>query len=81
MQAEGASSEPSVDAKRLNTAMRILQSELSLAGSTLSLPESADLLTELYGILSPDGAHVDPIAMVTFNHRLAQRIRQNGTVA
>lgn len=66
-----------VDAQRLNTAMRILQSELSLAGSQLSLSENTDLLTQLYEILGPGGSHVDPLAMVTFNHRLAERIRQD----
>ena len=66
-----------VDAQRLNTAMRILQSELSLAGSQLSLSENTDLLTQLYEILGPGGSHVDPLAMVTFNHRLTERIRQD----
>ena len=66
-----------VDAQRLNTAMRILQSELSLAGSQLSLSENTDLLTQLYEILGPGGSHVDPLAMVTFNHRLIERIRQD----
>ena len=64
-----------VDTQRLNTAMRILQSELSLAGSQLSMSENTDLLTQLYEILGPGGSHVDPLAMVTFNHRLAERIR------
>ena len=66
-----------VDAQRLNTAMRILQSELSLAGSQLSLSDNTDLLTQLYEILGPGGSHVDPLAMVTFNHRLEERIRQD----
>ncbi|OOG49657.1 helix-turn-helix transcriptional regulator [Rhodanobacter sp. C01] len=70
-----------VDAQRLNTAMRILQSELSLAGSQLSLSENTDLLTQLYEILGPGGSHVDPLAMVTFNHRLVERIRQDRSTA
>lgn len=65
-----------VDAQRLNTAVRILQSELDLAGSQLSLSDNTDLLTQLYEILAPGGSHVDPLAMVTFNHRLAERIRR-----
>lgn len=64
-----------VDAQRLNTAVRILQSELSLANSQLSLSENTDLLTQLYEILGPGGSHVDPLAMVTFNHQLAERVR------
>jgi hypothetical protein len=71
----------SVDTQRLNTAMRILQSELTLANSQLSLAENTDLLTQLYDILGPGGSHVDPIAMVTFNHRLAERLRQTSNVA
>ena len=65
-----------VDAQRLNTAVRILQSELDLAGSQLSLSDNTDLLTQLYEILAPGGSHVDPLAMVTFNHHLAERIRR-----
>ncbi len=65
-----------VDAQRLNAAVQILQSELSLAGSQLRLSENTDLLTQLYEILSPGGSHVDPIAMVTFNHQLAERMRK-----
>ena len=70
-----------VDTQRLNTAMRILQSELSLADSQLSLSDNTDLLTQLYDILGPSGSHVDPIAMVSFNHRLAERLRQTSTIA
>lgn len=65
-----------VDAQRLNTAVRILQSELSLADSQLSLSDNTDLLSQLYEILGPGGSHVDPLAMVTFNHQLAERIRR-----
>lgn len=65
-----------VDAQRLNAAVQILQSELNLADSKLSLSENTDLLTQLYEILGPGGSHVDPIAMVTFNHKLADRMRK-----
>jgi transcriptional regulator with XRE-family HTH domain len=74
---QGHAESTGVDAQRLNTAMRILQSELSLAGSQLSLSDNTDLLTQLYEILGPGGSHVDPLAMVTFNHRLEERIRQD----
>ena len=74
-QHQGHAENTGVDTQRLNTAMRILQSELSLAGSQLSMSENTDLLTQLYEILGPGGSHVDPLAMVTFNHRLAERIR------
>jgi transcriptional regulator with XRE-family HTH domain len=65
-----------VDAQRLDTAVRILQSELSLANSQLALSDNTDLLTQLYEMLGPGGSHVDPLAMVTFNQKLAERIRQ-----
>ncbi len=65
-----------VDSQRLNTAMKILQSELELADSPLTLADNTDMLTDLYEILGPGGVNVDTTAMLTFNHRLAQRIRQ-----
>lgn len=68
-----------VDAQRLNTAMRILQSELSLSDSGLSLAENTDLLSQLYDILGPNGSHVDPLAMVKFNHQLAERLNKART--
>lgn len=63
-----------VDAKRLSAAVQILQSELSLAGGELSLADNTDLLSGLYEILGPGGSRVDPVAMVKFNHQLADRI-------
>jgi hypothetical protein len=65
-----------MDSARLDTALKILQSELEIGQSQLTLMESADLLIELYGILGPGGEGVDASAMVAFNHRLAERIRQ-----
>jgi len=70
-----------VDAQRLDTAVRILQSELSLADSQLSLSENTDLLSQLYEMLGPGGSHVDPLAMVTFNQQLAERIRKERNTA
>lgn len=64
-----------VDSQRLNTAMKILQSELELAGSPLTLADNTDMLTDLYDILGPGGLSVDTSAMVTFNQRLTKRIR------
>lgn len=71
----------SVDTQRLNTAMKILQSELELADSRLTLGETTDMLTDLYGILGPGGDSMDTRAMVMFNHRLTERIRQARTTA
>jgi hypothetical protein len=66
-----------MDTERLNTALKILQSELEIGQSQLTLAENADLLVELYGILGPGGHDVDPHAMLAFNRRLAERIRQD----
>lgn len=66
-----------VDSQRLNTAMRILQSELELADSPLTLADNTDMLADLYEILGPGGINVDATAMLTFNHRLAKRIRDS----
>jgi hypothetical protein len=65
-----------VDAQRLNAAAHLLQSELDLAGSKLPLSEHADLLSQLYELLSPGGTHVEPIAMVAFSHQLAERLQR-----
>jgi len=64
-----------MDVQRLNTALRILQSELDLADSHLTLAENSDMLAELYDILGPGGGDVDAAAMVAFNHRLAERLK------
>ncbi|MEO9239565.1 MAG: helix-turn-helix transcriptional regulator [Jatrophihabitantaceae bacterium] len=72
---DSAAAGMTVDPQRLNTAVRILQSELSLADSQLSLSDNTDLLTQLYEILGPGGSHVDPLDMVIFNNQLADRIR------
>ena len=66
-----------LDTQRLNKAMQILQSELDLAESPLTLGESTDMLTELYEILGPGGVNVDTNAMMSFNRKLGERIRQS----
>jgi hypothetical protein len=70
-----------MDSARLDTALKILQSELDIGQSQLALAENADLLVELYGILGPGGQEIDASAMVAFNHRLAERIRQTRSAA
>jgi len=64
-----------VDTQRLNAAMRILQSELDLTGSPLSLADNSDLLAGLYAALGPGGTRVDTDAMLVFNRQLAERVR------
>lgn len=70
-----------VDSDRLNTAMKMLQSELDLAGSQLALTENADLLADLYAALGPGGINVDTSAMLSFNRRLSERIRRSNDSA
>lgn len=70
-----------LDSQRLNTAIQMLQSELDLARSSLSVPECTDLLTDLYDILAPGGVNVEADAMLAFNRRLAQRIGENRSTA
>lgn len=77
----GSSGAGAVDGERLAKAVQILQSELNLAGSPVSLADHADLLSELYEILGPGGSHVDPLAMVTFHHHLAERIQSRSHAA
>lgn len=70
-----------MDTQRLHAAMRILQSELDLAGNPLSLAENTDLLASLYEALGPGGTRVDTDAMLAFNRRLAERIHRAGVSA
>lgn len=73
--AQAGSLDASVDPNRLNTAMQILQSELELASSPLTLAENTDLLTQLYQLLGADGASVNAAEMLKFNRQLAERVR------
>lgn len=77
----GAAQHNSVDPQRLATAVQILQTELNLAGNTFSLSDHTDLLSELYEILGPGGSHVDPLAMVTFHHHVAEKIQNRASAA
>jgi hypothetical protein len=65
-----------MDAPRLNTAVRILQSAFELSGNRLDLSENTDALIELYEMLGPGGSFASSSAMVDFNLRLAERIKQ-----
>ena len=70
-----------LDPQRLNTAMQMLQSELDLASSPLSMTESSDLLTDLYEILGPGGVNVDASAMLAFNRHLTERVGKSRSPA
>jgi hypothetical protein len=70
-----------MDTQRLHAAMRILQSELDLAGNPFTLAENTDLLASLYEALGPGGTRVDTDAMLMFNRKLAERIHRAGVSA
>jgi hypothetical protein len=76
-----ASGESVVDALRLNSAIKILQSEFDLAGVPLVLAEHADLLASLCSALDTDGTHLDTAAMLSFNRRLAERLQRERELA
>ena len=66
-----------LDSQRLNTAMQMLQSELDLTDSALTLAENTDLLGELYEILGPGGINVNASSMMSFQRHLALRVRDS----
>lgn len=63
-----------VDSERLAVAMKVLQSNLALANSSLRMVDNTDLLADLYDILGPRGVMSDAEAMVSFNERLGRRL-------
>ncbi|HEY8587306.1 MAG TPA: helix-turn-helix transcriptional regulator [Rhodanobacter sp.] len=65
-----------VDSRRLASAVQILQSELDLANSRLSVSSQAELLAELYEILGPQGNQVAPHALIAFNRHLVDRLHE-----
>lgn len=65
-----------MDAPRLNAAVQILQSAFELSGNRLDLSENTAALIEVYGMLGPGGGVASSSALVDFNLRLAERIRQ-----
>lgn len=70
-----------MDMHRLEKAMRMLRSELDLAGASLSMDEHSDLLGSLYEMLGEHGKSIDADAMLAFNRQLAQRLRQSAQTA
>jgi hypothetical protein len=56
--------------------MQILQSELELANSPLTMAENTDLLSQLYQLLGADGSSVNAAEMLKFNRQLAERVRE-----
>lgn len=65
-----------IDTRRLLAAMNMLQSELALADSSISLNDNPQIISELYDVLGPGGKLVDTESMVRFNQRLAARIQR-----
>jgi transposase-like protein len=68
-----------VNADQLSSALKLLQSNMALAGGKVSLPEDSDLLAELYDILGRSGTPAYADLVVTFQLKLADRVRHGGT--
>jgi transposase-like protein len=64
-----------VNADQLSSALKLLQSNMELAGGKLSLPEDSDLLAELYDILGQSNASGYADLVVTFHQKLADRVK------
>lgn len=69
-----------LDASRLADAMKLLQSDIELAGSRFSPVRHADLVAEMYSILSRSGETDYADRMIAFRRTLKSRI-QNDPVA
>lgn len=69
-----------LDASRLADAMKLLQSDIELAGSRFSPVRHADLVAEMYSILSRSGETDYADRMIAFRCTLKSRI-QNDPVA
>lgn len=70
-----------LDTQRLLAALKILQSELALSNSSLSLDDNPQVVSELYDVLGPGGTMVDTEAMMRFNQRLAKRMHRERRLA
>jgi hypothetical protein len=64
-----------VNADQLSSALKLLQSNMELAGGKLSLPDDSDLLAELYDILGQSNAPGYADMVVTFHLKLADRVK------
>jgi len=75
--ADGSTEIGGLDADRLASAVKLLKSNVELAGGNFELPKNADLLSELYDILGQANEPVYTDMIVAFNHKVGERIRSN----
>jgi hypothetical protein len=74
--ANGATEVLGLDPERLASALKLLKSHIELAGGKFELPKNADLLSELYDILSVPGDPAYTDRVVAFHHKVGERMRQ-----
>jgi DNA-binding phage protein len=70
-----------LDASRLAAAMKLLQSDIEMAGSRFSPVRHADLVAEMYAILGRSGEADYADRMVAFRRTLVSRIQDEQGVA
>ncbi len=73
--ADGSTEIGGLDADRLASAVKLLKSNVELAGGNFELPKNADLLGELYDILGQANEPIYTDMIVAFNHKVGERIR------
>lgn len=64
-----------LDPDRLSNAVKLLSSQMELAGGHFELPRNADLLGELYEILGKSGEAAYADRVVAFHRRLSDVVR------
>ena len=70
-----------LDPSRLAAAMKLLQSDIEMAGSRFSPVRHADLVAEMYSIIGRSGEADYADRMVAFRHTLISRIHEDHDVA
>jgi len=70
-----------LDASRLAAAMKLLQSDIEMTGSRFSPVRHADLVAEMYSILSRSGEQDYADRMVAFRRTVVSRIHDDKGVA
>lgn len=75
---EAHGSPTTLDVSRLASAMKLLQSDVEMAGSRFSAVRHADLVAEMYAILGRSGESDYADRMVAFRHTLMARIHDDG---
>ncbi|MFC4764818.1 helix-turn-helix domain-containing protein [Dyella koreensis] len=67
--------QPSIDCERLAAALQVLQSYIVLVGGSLSLTQRAEVIAEIYGMLTQPGPS-DAGRLIAFHKMLAVYLRK-----